>query len=313
VRDSTGYFFHGDIERAEGEMLRWLQAVARHVRDGAAAGGRDFALSMPAEVQFHHDDLMATPLGPRGAAWIEQVADDPQQGRDVFPWWSIQQDAHYWLNRALCLMWSEVRWRAPLDEEERNTLRNTQAMLTRARELDESLDYPYAEWDELHRLLAHDDPLVWLIRSLAQRRASQATPIGYRRRPVLYQPFDGWLIEISGSMSIASEQEGNVRVMRDIGRTARLSAIRGTLANGGPAPAPALLQRFSKDQGGEALAWQDGQRLARGEIARDQDAWTLQAVTATLGHVALLTVSWTTEADRPWALDLWSKLRRTRP
>lgn len=310
MRDSTGYFLHGDERQLREAMLLWLQAVARYMLEGASAGGRDFALSLPADVRFRHEGLVATPLGPRSAQWVQQVAEEPELGQDVFPWWSVDQDARYWLNRALCLMWSEVRWRPPLDEEEHNTLRDVSVMLAQARELDESLEYPWTEWDEIHRLLGSDGPETWLIRSLAEQRGKSSSLVGYRRSPVFYQPFDGWVLEIPGSMSIHSEQEGQVRVMYDIGRTVRLSAIRGTLANGGPAPAPALLQRFIKEQGEQRLSWQDDDRLAQGAIVPAEGGWTLHAVTAMLGHAALLTVSWTTESDRAWALDLWRSLGR---
>ena len=46
-------------------------------------------------------------------AWLESAIADPRVALDITPWWADATDARYLLNRALTMMWLEVRWRAP--------------------------------------------------------------------------------------------------------------------------------------------------------------------------------------------------------
>ena len=63
------------------------------------------------------------------------------------------------MNRALCLMWTEVRWRAPGSDAERAVIDEALRALRKAFPLDPSLPYPWREWHELLGLRDLDDPI----------------------------------------------------------------------------------------------------------------------------------------------------------
>lgn len=60
-----------------------------------------------------------TMLGPRDAAWRDQVLADPMHAADAFAWWNKGDGVK---SRALLAMWHEVPWREPLDDRERAVL-----------------------------------------------------------------------------------------------------------------------------------------------------------------------------------------------
>ena len=110
--DPTGYF--AAIRR---EMLGWLQDAVRRLIELIATDHRRMALSLPPDVSFHHDGVLATAMGPRSQQWLREVADSLARGTDVFPWWEQGIGAQFHLGRAITRMWTEVRWREPLTEE----------------------------------------------------------------------------------------------------------------------------------------------------------------------------------------------------
>src|SRR4051812_25215601 len=102
-------------------------------------------ISLPEEVSFHHDGVVATPTGPRSRRWVSEVADAPGRGADIFPWLRRGIGADYYLGRALARMWTDVRWRPPgADAYLLPILRETLPCRERARAADPSLDYPGA-------------------------------------------------------------------------------------------------------------------------------------------------------------------------
>ena len=140
---------------------------------------------------------IATSLGPRDDAWLEAAVGDSRLAIDVTPWWADATDARYLLNRALCLMWTEVRWRPPADDDERHVHEEVLRLLARAFPLDPSLDYPWRAWHELVRFRGRrrDDPPG---RS-AGAAVAAGPPIGYRRG--LGGPARGLGLEVPGSFS----------------------------------------------------------------------------------------------------------------
>jgi hypothetical protein len=98
---------------------------------------------------FEHPGALLTPLGPRDEAWLRAVAEEPQRGKDVFPWWEPGIHAASRRGRALSRLWTEVVWRPPLLEEERRLFRNVARLLEQAWREDPMLDYPWREWQEV--------------------------------------------------------------------------------------------------------------------------------------------------------------------
>ena len=226
--DETGYFHTGDHRALEEEFLRWLRGVAKLVTEGLEEDYQWMMISMAIGHHYHHHGPLVTPMGPRDVPWLEAVAEDPGRGIDLFPWWPAGIGAPFYLGRALARMWRDVRWRAPLTDDEGRLLMDVHLDLARAYRLDASLDYPWREWRELmdsieahfgYVEMAGDD-----LEAEVRRRAAAIGPrrrrcrsIGYRRRPVRVDLTDGWSIEIPGEMAEEWDDEG-LWTARDDGR-----------------------------------------------------------------------------------------------
>src|SRR5205823_1313144 len=78
--------------------------------------------------------------------WFEQLVEAPERGIDFFPWWPEGVGAEFFLGRALCRMWQEVPWRAPITEDEGELIMDVHLDLERAWHLDPHADLPWREW-----------------------------------------------------------------------------------------------------------------------------------------------------------------------
>jgi len=106
--------------------------------------------------------------------------------------WTPGFDTEYYLGRALTHMWSNVRWRSPINDQERTVLKDAADSLRNAYRLYPTLLYPWAEWNEILELLGSDVAEKDLVRQ--QVKAKPA--IGYRRRNVTVALADGWRMQI---------------------------------------------------------------------------------------------------------------------
>lgn len=147
--DEAEYFFTGDEQQVFDNMTRWLQAVAGTFFEGRLDANEPVALCMPMDVQFESEQPAITPLGPRDREWLNQTSQDGSQGRDFFAWWKPGLNAEYFLGRALANMWTNVRWRKPVNDRERKLLKEVDNSLRIACRLNTSLCYPWAEWKEI--------------------------------------------------------------------------------------------------------------------------------------------------------------------
>ena len=121
--------------------------------------------------RFEHDGAVLTPLGPRDDAWLERAVTAPKAAIDILPWWFDITDARYQLARALVILWTEIRWRAPIDDVELRAMDEALALLRNAIRADGSLAYPWREWAELVAHRGSHDP------------AGPCVPVGRRGRP----------------------------------------------------------------------------------------------------------------------------------
>jgi hypothetical protein len=203
--DETGYFSTGDRVALEDEMLAWLRGVVSAVSEYISDGFNGLMISMSTDATFEVDGAIATPLGPRTADWLEATVQDPRAGIDIFPWWQPGLSAEHARGRALVRMWSDVRWREPLNDDETALLEEIDSDLQRARELDPALTLPWAEWSAILELLDRNDERA---RRVHERARDTPATIGYRRRPVRQSLTGGWSIRIPGEMASSFDEDG---------------------------------------------------------------------------------------------------------
>src|SRR6185436_19060265 len=113
----------------EHAYLTWLGSGLITAREARRRGAGSVQLGTPPGVQFQVDAALVTPLGPRDDEWLNAAVSDSRLAIDVTPWWADATDARYLLNRALCLMWTEIRWRPPIDDGEREVIEETLRLL----------------------------------------------------------------------------------------------------------------------------------------------------------------------------------------
>ena len=224
-------------------------------------------MSLPMRTRFTFDGAVATPLGPRDDAWLAAAIERPQVAIDVWPWWSDAVDSRSLLGRALCLMWTEIRWRPPGPGEE-EAMDEVLELLRRAYVLDPSLDYPWPEWAELMGYRGHENALAETVRDRAD--GVDRPLFGYRRRPVTIR-HEGWSLTVPGSFGerLTSEEWWGGESKRTI-----TLAATATEADGGPMPPDAFLARVAADLGDHTITHQrrashgSGQDHDRCELGR---------------------------------------------
>lgn len=308
--DETGYFVHRDRGRLEAEMLGWLKGVAAHILTMTTEGELEaIALSLELTHHFEGDGAVLTPLGPRDLAWLRAAASDPRSGLDVFPWWPIGDEAALRLGRALARMWTDVRWRAPVTDEERLGMERILQDLERAWAADPQRAYPVREWHELAGFLGAKIP-----RGVPAAPVG-GSPIGYRRRPVTVDVGGGWSVRLPGDLAERWEDGGSTFCAFDAERTVRISTLAATLKGGVPPSATQLVTDLSEEFPAEGrVERRDGPIAGRAAISAIDDGddryFQLQGCCAVAGHGAILTVCYPRARERAWAIETWRSLAR---
>jgi hypothetical protein len=306
----------GNTARA---MRAWLKTTATTLVDLLEQGQTHLALSMPIDPQFSHDLAIATPLGPRSLEWVQDAAEDPKKGLDIFPWWSDGLNAEEARGRALVLLWQEMRFRPPVDDAEQHLLRRISSLLARAYELDNDLPLPWHEWLDI---------LEWLdvkgkLRTLVARKAKSITrphPIGYRRQNITIRPFPSWEITIPGSFQDFFEDDDVTWYAGEQGRWVRVSAYGGDAGVAG-GKADALLavgreQARGKGKGKskapppiDILEYEGAQGKGWARVhPQPEGGPIIEGHSAVDGSLAICTIGVASDALIPWALDTWRSL-----
>jgi hypothetical protein len=321
--DETGYFHTGDRAAVEEAMLKHLLTVAAVTREFMDTGDfKSMAWAMP--IGHHYDSFgpLVTLMGPRDRDWVEGILKDARNGIDVFPWWETGTGAAFRLNRALCEMWLNIRWRAPLDTDEQDPWEFVHADLCDAYKADPKLNYPWREWRELIEQLTEDDvemeegdaeveKIVW------DRGAepSEHLPIGYRRQPVRVDLDEGWSITIPGEF--AERIVDDDWKAFDQTRSVWFHYWRLEGEDGSTPPAEQLLEaiKLPDEEDAEWLEYKGEKVIGRASLKEYEEEgerrWNLSGRSAVPGQVALCNIFYRNESDRDWAIATWHSMNHS--
>jgi hypothetical protein len=311
--DETGYFVHRDPDALEEHFLDWLGAMVARALELADEGMSGLALMLPAGHAFEHDGFVATQLGPRDRAWMRAILEDPRSGVDVFPWWSAGRDARYFRDLALTRMWTEVRWRAPLDDDERALLESVVTWIERAHGLDPTIPLPWIEQSELFGHLEEESLRATRAHVKSEgRRAAQL--VGYRRRPVRAVLSGGWTLTVPGELAETWEERGTW-VGWDATRAVWFTSLSVREVDGEPSPsAEETLRHLPPLRSEELLELERGElRGLAGFVEEEHDGELVQRLEAhaAMGpHAAIGTIVFGDPKDREWAMATWASLTR---
>jgi hypothetical protein len=296
-----------DRASAERSYLVWLGGRLITARDVRRRGGDDIHVGTPRGVRYTFDGAIATSLGPRDDDWLERAIGDSRLALDVTPWWADATDARFLLNRALCLMWNDVRWRAPMDELEQGVHDEVLRLLAKAFPLDPSLPYPWREWKELADYRGAVDAMIRQVEARASRM-EWTEPIGYRRRPVRIV-HEGWELEIPGTF--ADRRTDEEWWGGEAGRSITVAAVE-TGTDGEPMSPEGFLTQVASDLGPDALTHRSGEVVGRARLATDGssglEVGVLEGYSAVRGRGAAIRIVFDDSADWRWALDIWRDL-----
>ena len=306
--DEAATITFADRAATERAYLGWLGRALLGARAARAAGGPGIQLGIPGRIRYTFDGAIATALGPRDDAWLDQAVSDTRIATDITPWWADATDGQHLLNRALCLMWLEVRWRGPGVKSERLLLDEVHRLLSKAYPLEPMLAYPWRAWAELVEHRGIEDSMARQVVERAAREPDDGTLIGYRRAPVGIS-HEGWALEIPGSFAerrTAEEWWGG-----GAGRNITLAAVQTGTASGAMS-AQAFIQQFGGELGPDAIDHRDGGVVGRATVTTDAssgvEVGVLEGYSAVVGSGAVIRIEFDDPADWQWALDMWRSL-----
>jgi hypothetical protein len=303
---ATGF---ADRPTVEHLYLSWLGPQLARARVSARRGERGVPLGMPGGTRVATEGAIATVMGPRDETWLDAAIADPRIALEITPWWADATDAAYLLNRALVLMWLEVRWRTPAMEGEADLFDEIHRLLSRAFPLDPELAYPWHAWTELAALRGIDDPMARQAAARAADEPEPNPPVGYRRDPVTIV-HEGWSLEVPGSY--AERRTPDEWWGGGAGRNVTLAATTTGTADGRPMSAQAFIEQFAADLGPDAMNHRSGEILGRARLMTDASSGVevgiLEGYAAVSGSGAAIRIEFDDPADWQWALDTWRSL-----
>jgi hypothetical protein len=306
--DDAAAVTFGDRSAIELAYLGWLGPTLVGARAAHAAGHAPIQIGTPDGVRFTFDGAIATALGPRDDAWLERAITDTRVATDITPWWADATDGQSLLNRALSLMWFDVRWRPPALKPEGLVLDEVHRLLSRAYPLDPTLAYPWRAWAEVVALRGITDPMARQVVSRAMRERGDVVEIGYRRAPVTIS-HEGWALTIPGSFAekrTIEEWWGG-----GAGRAITLAAVQ-TGTESGAMAAHAFIDQFAGEMGPDAIDHRGGGVMGRATLSSDASSGVevgiLEGYSAVVGSGAAIRIEFDDPADWQWAIDIWRSL-----
>jgi hypothetical protein len=307
-----GYLASGARADAERHLLVWLHDTLARAKALRTKNRPALQLAGSEGERFSFEGAIATALGPRDEGWLDAAIGDPRVAIEAWPWWADATDGRYLLNRALCLMWTEVRWRPPATEGEIVLLDEVLRLLRKAFPFDPSLPYPWGAWQEILKLRGASEPMAAQIASRAQAD-SHAPQIGYRRQPVTVTQ-GGWSIVVPGTFT--TSQTADEWSGAEAGRIITLAAAE-TSGGGGSMSADAFLERVAGHLGKDVLKHRDGPVVGRARIVVDAstgvEVAVLDGYSAVAGSCAAIRIEIHDPEDWGWATDMWRSLKPAPP
>ena len=219
-RDDTGYFAERNYTDLQVEMARHLTKLAGFLMSDESR--ENVQLSIPIGFPVPVSDFFA--MSPMGF-WEREIFEDVTLGtvhslasvcEAFYPWWHAQMDGTFWRNAGLCLIWTDIPWHPPANDEERALYTRALKCFQKAYELDRSVDLPKNEMAEMAMF--------------AQMDVDQPAPVpnsegaGFLRRKLRRRLTGPWSAELPGYFYAGEEKQGRTALFWHNGMMMRVTA-----------------------------------------------------------------------------------------
>ncbi len=289
---------HGDIHKVRQGMLSWLRNLARQILESEH---EHLSVCLPTGYHISGDYFLTSPMGFWTRDQFEplpQAGDDElaAMGRRFFPWWTPGFDAEFWRNLGMVIVWVELPWHVPEEEDETILYEQTLACLNKARALCNDIELPQTEMAEIETLLAGDD---------------EHTPapdlMGFKRRNMSRLLTHSWHVTLPGYYYDDTEDDGNTMVYWFGDRVLRGSSQCVVNYGAANTTAAELLEPRPQKHEIEILEQEHLQGWAYIEPTEDngEKYWRLVGRMATVNNACDITICFDNADDRFWAMETW--------
>ncbi|MHC4213173.1 MAG: hypothetical protein ACYSWP_07380 [Planctomycetota bacterium] len=317
--DSLGRPINRDFETIKQQMAGIIQTIARSVNldsQGVASRRINMHMEFP---ETKGGTFAISPSGPWPKSWWEELAKATDtelftKAGEFFPWWNKDQDAVFWRNYGMVLLWCDVPWHVPIDEHERQMYRLAIDCFERAKSMNPQIEVPDAEIKELEQLL-DKDPQVYV-------EPPRSKGIGFRRHVMGFRTFRAWTIDIPGYYYCREQDEGQTILFWFADKTVRFSSLTIECNDGRAASTQELLdvQYGEKHLEVADIEFKKDHLLGRycvDKTSQDGEGfWMLQGRVACGGGantLAIITICFDQPQDREWAVSTLKTVSHPEP
>ena len=320
VYDETKYYEHRDFDLLQKNMMNWLRGLSNQLLEMTASGEyNNLAVCLPIDcVPESSEHLANCPLGYFDIDFFEKAVNNVPVGPKFFLWWHKPQDALFFHNTALHLIWCKNNWLPPETDAEHEIIAATLACLEKAYTLNPSLNYPMPEWKELTTLAGCNSEFESVYAEKiatyqTQHGIDMQASLGYTHGNVC-QNENGWRFTRSGKMHFDREDDGGA-VWWDDERTIRLTILSVAFKEDVQNKSESLLHSATKNESGcEPFSLRNSEIAAciqHTQIEENGEPLFQTRLTAALDNeLCILSLFHTNEADRDWALHVCASVER---
>ena len=311
VEDETGYYGNRDFRLLQNEMSKWLSGLSEQL----LSMDEDYSdLSVSLAVDWfpgNTGQFANCQLGPFERRFFERAQNDRSAGSEFFVWWDMEQNALFFRNVALNLIWCRNNWLQPETDLEYETVAATLACLDKAYSSDPGLDYPAAEWKELADLSGtggFDTVYSNMMKEFRLRYGNTPPKLRGYMRGMIRSNVAGWYFTHIGKMHYDVEEDGSP-VWWDDRMTIRMTTFTVEPRAGTKSNSEALLRAVTeKEKDCEPLSLRTKEIAAciqHLQIEEDGEPLHMTRLTAALDNrLMIMSFYYADEKDREQAVNV---------
>ena len=310
VEDETGYYEDRDFGHLQDQMAGWLKGVSEQLLEMSEESDyMDFSISLSTDWSPENTGHFAScPLGYFEKDFFEMARKHEYMAPKFFVWWHREQDARFFRNVLLNMIWCEINWLPPETDTEYEAIAAALACFDKAYASDPGLGYPIDELKELSGLAGTGGSfgIVYsdMIKKYRPRHGELAELRGYMRGAIRRNVV-GWHLTHDGNMHSSIEEDGSL-VLWDDRRTIRITILSVQLKEDVPNKSETLLRDVTeKEEGCEPLRLRNPEIAAciqRSVIEENGETLYMTRMTAALDNeIMVMSLFSIDEGDREWA------------